>query len=361
VCVCLPLIVQWWCLQVKAATLMNPVPSPPLSSPSSSPVPSPIPQPSPSTSVSPPSSPAPAAAPLPSTNLTLSSGSAHTCALQGNNLTCWGQYANQVPAGKSWTALSAFGTPGAVCGIEAGRKVTCWGSYDPPGLNLALGGPLPADGPYYTFISASQSGSCAIQAVTGTMTCKGQLGYPADVPTTAAWASVSLSYTFGCGLLRSGEVKCWKGNITTGYNPEYGQTAVPTNVGPWVAVSAGYQHACGILANSTMLCWGWGYSGPLSVPGGTTSKWVAVSAGTMFTCGIQPGGALLCWGETSASSPSGATIVPTDVTSWSAVSAGGSQTCGITAAPVAGQVRCWGCKVNPFGQCTVPAGLSAMP
>lgn len=265
-------------------------------------------------------------------------------------------------SGKSWTAVSSFGTPGATCGIEAGRKVTCWGSYNPPALNLVLGGPLPTDGPEYTSISAAQSGSCVIQAVTGTITCKGQPGYPAGVPTSAAWASVSLSYTIGCGLLRSGEVKCWKGSVTSDYNPEYGQTAVPANVGPWVAMSAGYQHTCGILrmarlANSTMLCWGWGYSGPLDVPGGSVSKWAAVSAGMMYTCGIQPGGALKCWGETSASSPSGATIVPADVTAWSAVSAGSSHACGITAAPVAGQVRCWGCRVISFGQCNVPAGL----
>lgn len=46
---------------------------------------------------SPPPSPSPLESVLPSNSLTLSSGSSHTCALRGNNLTCWGQYAYQAP------------------------------------------------------------------------------------------------------------------------------------------------------------------------------------------------------------------------------------------------------------------------
>lgn len=325
------------------------------STPSQSPSPSPIlvrsPVPSPS------SSPKPEA--TTDTGLILSGGSSHSCALQGSKMTCWGQYADQAPAGKSWTAVSAFGSPGATCGIEKGRNITCWGSYSPADLNKNVGGPLPTDGPEYTSLSAGQSGSCAIQAGTGRMICKGQPGYPADVPTSAAWASVSLSSGWGCGLLTSGELKCWKGNATV---PEYGQTAVPANAGRWLAVSAGYQHACGILANSTVRCWGWYFGNPLTVPGGPDSTWTSVTTGYLFSCGIQPGGALLCWGENgSVYGTGGAQNVPKDVTSWSAVSAGYWHTCGITAQPVAGQVRCWGCKTNNFGQCTVPLGLSASP
>jgi hypothetical protein len=210
---------------------------------------------------------------------------------------------------------------------------------------------LPTDGPEYNVLSAGEDGSCAIQAGTGKMLCKGYPGYPTGVATTATWAAISLGYNWGCGLLTSGELKCWNAN-----NPnyiEYGQMAVPANLGRWAAVSAGYEHTCGILAGGTMRCWGDKTYGISDVRGGSTSKWIAVAAGYMTTCGIHPDGTMECWG----SNLYGVLNMPKDVTAWSTVDVGGFHACGVTAKPVAGKVRCWGCLKFQDGQCTVPAGL----
>lgn len=137
------------------------------------------------------------------------------------------------------------------------------------------------------------------------MTCWGTPGYPpagVGVTLSTAWAKVSVGYDIACGILSSGQMKCW------GANSVWLEASVPPELtsNKWKAVATGWKHVCGILQDNTIRCWGPGEPrenlslGTTETPG-TIKTWVALSSSPYHTCAIRDSssgaesGRMECW------------------------------------------------------------------
>jgi alpha-tubulin suppressor-like RCC1 family protein len=194
--------------------------------------------------------------------------------------------------------------------------------------------------------------TCGILAGTGKLRC---WGYLVDIAVPQALAdatfvSVSAGYLHMCGILQSGQGRCW------GSNNE-GQTEVPQDVASehWASVSCGVQHTCVVLVSGRVRCWGAFYNSNTGafIDASAVDPAVAdastVESGHNHAIAIRSGSRQLAfWGTNTA----GQATVPDDVSgsAWSAVAGGDLHTCGILADT--GFMRCWG--ASGAGQLAVP-------
>jgi alpha-tubulin suppressor-like RCC1 family protein len=200
---------------------------------------------------------------------TVSVGGAHTCALAGGSITCWGhdnygQLGNNMVGGSA--AGDGFPTPQAIgyggggsavaitsgfehsCMIDSSANVYCWGENDQGavGDNNSSGANVPVP----TYVSNNISAPIAIVAG-GNHTCAINLG---------------------------GGVVCW-GDST------YGQLGDAATTYQWLpepvvglssqatGLALGGEHTCALVKNGSVWCWGANFSGGLgngTVSGGPT-------------------------------------------------------------------------------------------
>jgi alpha-tubulin suppressor-like RCC1 family protein len=261
-----------------------------------------------------------------------------------HTLWCWNRSAPaQVGTAADWAAVSVSQADGAsqghTCAVRTDHTLWCWGdnAYGELGTGAA---------------SASED-------------------TPAQVGTSASWATVSVGPQSACATRTDGTLWCWGDNsysqLGTGQRSFFSSPQSVPGTG-WAAVSAGTDHTCAIGAGSTLWCWGDNEAGqlgtgpalfassPRQVPG---TGWAAVSVaddgiGDDHTCAIRTDHTLWCWGDngygqlgtggTSGTSTNTPARVGTD-TNWATVSAGGEFTC---ATRTDRTLWCWG--YNYFGQ-----------
>jgi alpha-tubulin suppressor-like RCC1 family protein len=320
----------------------------------------------------------------------ISVGAAHSCAVLGSAVRCWGFGADGRLGIGSLTTVGDDETPGAVdpinfgpgsvvraisagtghtCALLADATVHCWGFGDNGRLGYAstnnipdagaagavdVGGPVKA-------ISAGDAHTCALR-VDGGVVCwgfggQGRLGY----------GGVAMADPITVGNDPP--------NIGDNETPAIAGT-VALGGGPAIAITAGGSHTCALMATGEVRCWGVGALGALGYGntrnigdnetpvaagvvnlGGHTAT--AIDAGANHTCAVLDDRSVRCWGFgfdgelglgnrntvgdvlTPAAVPSvdlgGATV--------KAISAGGQHTCAVLDD---GSVRCWG--RNQFGQ-----------
>ena len=280
-------------------------------------------------------------------------GTAHTCALHGGAITCWG--ANDVgQAGAPiaptvpptdvagvWSALFDGGADGA-CALT-GTETHCWGkalathapAHETPldgalaiALGDAFGCSLDATGALACFGTATAFGNGGACGMCGDTICNN--GETATTCTAdcgpAPLTHLGRSYravaagrsTFACGLTVSGGVECW-GNNESGQagavdadgrlvDPVTEPFAIPGLAGCH-QLAAGRTHACAVC-NGTLACWGDATHGELGAPltfdAITTPRmiaapvagdaWAEVTAGDGFTCRHTQIGKGYCWG-----------------------------------------------------------------
>ena len=243
----------------------------------------------------------------------VAAGAAHTCALHGEQISCWGDnrvsqlgtgaagpFAREVPqpAGRPWASLLQTGREGQ-CASPGGTEVWCWGqaiAQHLPMREAALDG--------IRAIGVGEGMACVLDAA-GMLECagsndRGQFGNGKApnicgdgacnngetaqscaldcgagplTPTPRRYDALGVSATraFACGV-RGGVVECWGANgrgqtgaIDAGTNqlidPTY--TASPViGLSGCSAVAAGDQHACAICGGR-IRCWGDGSAGAL--------------------------------------------------------------------------------------------------
>jgi alpha-tubulin suppressor-like RCC1 family protein len=284
-------------------------------------------------------------------------GAAHTCALKGGGVFCWGKNASgQLGSGSTTDALAPAKVidqagvalsgvthlvSGAAhtCALRTDGTVACWG--DDTDGELGRGG------------SAAQNPAAAPAALTsvGAVTAGAH-------HTCAALASSGLAYCWG----RNDAGQLGASSPATASMPQPVLRANGTQLDGVVALAAGATHTCAVRSDATLWCWGSNASGELG--DGTTApsaapvevnalaQVAAARAGSSFTCALLPGGGVSCWGA-NASGQSGApasptVAVPTGVAGLGGVTGlalGDAHAC---ARRSGGGVSCWG--ANARGQ-----------
>ena len=287
----------------------------------------------------------------------VSAGQAHTCAVHGTGLFCWGDNTMgdlgngatteqdapvAVSSNQRWAAIGSGANH--TCGIDDTGALWCWGQNDLG--QLATGDTMPHATPTRSIAQRN-------------------------------WQTLSTSFEHTCAIAGDGSLWCW-GRNTEG---ELGQndpflpscTSAPPEPNPlqvgsdsdWIAVSAGDGATCGIRAPGTLWCWGRNSQGQLGLGSsaqeqyrspqqvGTISYWQHVSIGPFSTCGIQRvnnQSTLLCWGDTSNGAvgvaPEGTVAAPiqiTDQVDWTDVQVATFHACGLHSS---GALTCWGRNVE---------------
>lgn len=150
---------------------------------------------------------------------------------------------------------------------------------------------------------------------------------------------------YSCGLLNTGEVKCWGYNIGGDDYMDCGVVTDTPDEGAFDSISVGTGVACGVGINGRISCWGTCNNyGQLEVPDGEFTK---VTAGSKEACGLHTDGKLECWGGLAGvgEPDGGEALVYVDVSTSVA------HTCAVD---VGDTVHCWGS--NLMGQAEEPEG-----
>jgi alpha-tubulin suppressor-like RCC1 family protein len=192
--------------------------------------------------------------------------------------------------------------------------------------------------------------------------CQCKFGYSGDGVTSCVWSSMFVAVSSGnshsCGLLNTGQVKCWG---PPNHSREF-TVDIPYLTPRAVNISSAGSRSCAILSSGALKCWGVGDSGSLGC--GNRSRWdcisstpigvfglssavVAVSLGSSHSCVLMSIGSVKCWGfGGNGRLGYGGTenqMVPVDVVSLSSpvisISAGGGHTCALLST---GAAMCWG-------------------
>ncbi|MEP7198692.1 MAG: RCC1 repeat-containing protein, partial [Chloroflexota bacterium] len=357
---------------------------------------------------------------LPSAVVTLTTGTAHSCALTiANGVWCWGANSDgQLGDGTttlrlSPVSVSALVTP--IVAVAAGDVHTCaltnvggalcWGAnghgqlgdgtltpHSTPASVSGLVTPLVA-------IVAGDVHSCALTNA-GAVLCWGdntfgQLGDSTNLTRTtpvnvSGLASGVTAITAGafhtCALTNAGGAQCWgrnnSGQLGDGTNVNRNAPVNVSGLASGVsAISGGAAHTCALIA-STVNCWGGNTFGqlgdgtnlnrsaPVSVSGLAGSVTV-VAAGGFHTCALLSGGNMQCWGYDGFGQLGHGTIgyrnTPTNVSGAASgvitITAGSSHNCLLLSG---GAAECWG--YNAFGQLgdgtlvdrAIPVGVSGI-
>ena len=181
------------------------------------------------------------------------------CGVKVNGeIICWGNYAegtqDRIPPG-SYQSASSLG--GYSCGVERDSQVNCWGIQGVFGVGLS------EPSGFYWMVDAGHSDSCGVR-VDGSVNCWTDLlteGVYTD--TLVARSDIEQLALFGvrrgpykfvdvvgsrvCGLILSGEIRCWGiTSLTRDIVPE----------GKYISLSDNDGTTCGIRSDLTVVCWG---------------------------------------------------------------------------------------------------------
>ena len=290
------------------------------------------------------------------TNVALSTGFYHTCAIVDNSsdtsLQCWGSQNGigvslgsstpapvSLPSGKSPVYVSSG--DGYTCVINNLGEVECIGSNSQgqSSHNWSQIAPLNTA----VSISSGVHHTCAILD-NASMWCwgdnsLGELGFGTTTGTNEPAAFVNLpagktavaaatGNGFTCSIMHDGSAYCWGGNAlgqigdgTTTNRNSPSLVDLPGG-GPASALDAGGSHACALLENGSLWCWGENTYGQLGdgtdcpdfstnngcngnngknspsqvlLPAGRTA--ISISAANRHTCAILDNGSAMCWGQ----------------------------------------------------------------
>jgi alpha-tubulin suppressor-like RCC1 family protein len=331
---------------------------------------------------------APAGARADDTQVSVSAGATHTCALlsPSGHVECWGEGAQGQLGDGTTTAspipVAVTGLVGAKgvsvgtdhsCAVLSDGGIVCWGFATHLYLDTGKVVPAPVRGASGAIVvSAGAEHDCAVQS-SGGVQCwgagtGGELGNGAKADSATAVAvsgigsavAVSAGAGHTCAVLSSGQVQCWgrglDGELGNGVDADSATPVTVSGITSAIAVSSGTNHACAVLAGGGVACWGsnrYGQLGdggsagsatPVTVSGVTDA--VMVSAGGVHTCALLASGSTVCWGHggdgelgDGVKHNSAAPVAARGLDAAIEISAGLSHTCASVPGP---RVVCWG-------------------
>jgi alpha-tubulin suppressor-like RCC1 family protein len=352
-------------------------------------------------------------------------GTAHTCALVGSGVRCWGSNShgqlgngsnvaknvNRVPVTGLTSGVYTVASGGSHTCAIVGGAVKCWGfnNHGQLGNVVANESRVPVPVSNLSGVQAIVGGDLHTCAIAGNgawcwgYNGTGQLG-ASSAPTesyvpiqvnglTSGVTAITAGGSHSCAVV-NGAAKCWGdntvgqlGNGTADQAPPPPQSTTPVQVtglsSGVQSVAAGLTHSCA-LVNGGVTCWGNNASGQLgngTVDGpppaqsfapvqvtGLASGVQSIIAGRDHTCAFLTGGGVKCWGSNGSgqlgtgSFDSGSSPFPVSVTSL----ASGVQAIATgyqhSCALGTGGIQCWGS--NGSGQLAVntdDVGQSASP
>lgn len=282
------------------------------------------------------------------------------------------------------------------CAVQ-GDQVKCWGAAGASSIAAPGRGPLTSHVPLVVQgvanavqVAAGTEFACA-RLLDTTVKCWGDdsAGQRGDGPTTTASnalpttvsgltgvAEITAGSTFACARLASGEVRCW-GSETSGQLGDGGTLAsmatspvavlrpVADGAGNLTAIAsldAGARHMCAVTTAGQARCWGddtleqlgdgvGATSSPRPVAVAGLTGVTSIGAGAAHSCARVGAGSVRCWGsdELGQTGDGGAIVtgakvavpsVVAGIADASSLSVGLTHTCVVLAST--GQLRCWG-------------------
>jgi alpha-tubulin suppressor-like RCC1 family protein len=298
---------------------------------------------------------------LHASDVRLSTGQSHTCAVSAGAMTCWGADGDGrlgvAPGGGGGqgpvTVSSGTGSPWVApasgerhsCGLAADGGISCWGGNDLGQLGAGdfAASPAPrrvALPDKAVELRTSFDHTCAL-LVNATLWCwgsndEGQLGQSDDFPgvdqpapvqvgNDRDWVFVATGQGHTCGIRSPGALYCW--GRDTDFELGQGDAApaqirAPVRVGvdlDWVEVSCGQGHTCARKHDGSLYCWGNIHSGALAV-GDVGARpvparvpldpvWISVVTSTFDTCALRADGTILCAGRNTEGQIGAANLV----------------------------------------------------
>jgi len=301
----------------------------------------------------------------------VSAGPLNSCAIRGGALFCWGStqwHAGPgvnhgrapVPviadASRPWQQVKTLSFE--TCAGDGQGAVWCLADELRPVAGVTLG----------AFV-AGDDDHCALDDA-GRPRCEDPQELPAAV-VAAAWTSLAVTSTHGCGVQRDGSLWCWgengRGEIGDGTTETRAQPVRIAADRRWRSAAVFLERSCAIRDDGALFCWGGAFVddgadtlAPTRV--GTATDWVSLTGGGIHVCGLRGAGALWCWGRNvygelgDGTTTSRAEPVAIGTATWRAISAGGNHTCAIRSDR---SLWCWG--DNAYGQLGDGTAWSAVP
>jgi len=325
----------------------------------------------------------------------IASGAAHTCAIAGGSVSCWGNNAAgqignngtvnvsqpQTVSGLSNVMVIAAGGF-STCAIDGQNQLWCWGDNGhgqlADGSRTQRLSPNPAMVQGAAGVAVGDGFSCVLAVPTsgGGVTCFGlnnigQIGTPVDsgdhlngssIGFKGAAVSVVARTDFACLIDTEKQVWCWGDNEDfqlADATAEDRLVPVQTGFHDAAAVVAGGGHTCALSTAGGITCSGYNGRGQLG-NGRRTSQAtphvvsgiqnaVAVSAGGFSTCATLADGTAMCWGGNDQGDLGDGTVIsrshPAPVSTLAGVeqlATGLSHACAVTQ----GTALCWGANNN---------------
>lgn len=304
----------------------------------------------------------------------VSLGYFHACAVQGNDIACWGrgsygQLGDDRDLGGTpvKTALSGMLEvdvgQGFAC-AQSQTKVFCWGADEHAQLADGGGDPRPTavEIPLPQPVTGLTVGNAHACVTTGALgprcwgaNYSGQLGVgntdfqagPVSPPIASKQLSAGDSFT--CGVTSTNTVQCWgrnaDGQLGDGTQMERTGPTTLSGLSAITDIAVGGSHACAVDGASTW-CWGSNYDGELGVGDisahlsptklTTAPAFGTIAAAAFHTCGLDAAGVLFCWGAYVGGSATTPTSTPLQGKRFAV---GGSSACLINSAD---QLACAG-------------------
>lgn len=154
-------------------------------------------------------------------------------------------------------------------------------------------------------------------------------------------------------LKTDGSVVAWGGLNT------YGQTTVPTDLGPVVAVAAGGDywlndagHSLALKSDGTVVAWGYAHEGQLAVPEGLNQV-IGIATGRVHSLALKSDGSVVAWGY----NPFGSVAPPPGLSNVVAIAADGYFSLALKSD---GTLVAWGSNFNgtEWAEASAPVGLA---
>lgn len=226
-------------------------------------------------------------------------GHAHTCAVAGGALYCFGDGSH-----------GALGT-GELTSQNAPQRVGTFTDHVTVACGDGFTCTLRSAGDVWCF-GAGTSGQLGSGDFAGALA-------PLRVDLVEPVVQLAAGEGHACAVTESGALYCWGANVEgqLGQNdpfPDPGiNRATPVRVGTesaWAEVACGQGHTCARRADGSLWCWGRNSNDELGLGSqaarqirvpqrvGSDSDWAAVTAGQHHTCGLRGAPAeLSCWGS----------------------------------------------------------------